>query len=134
MAIRSESNFPNSRITAQLQANDADHPGNLLNIDGQQITIGATTYKALMVQIAQVSSNPLVANCNLNQYQGLSSFNISNPFVPEAYNRIDFSSTTVTNRYAFYYNTTFIRTVVITYTDATKKVPASNFVSVDIVP
>ena len=121
MAITNESNFPNSRITASLQAQDVNNPSVVIPIQGEIIS-GVPNRNALLVQIAQVSGSPLVTNANINQYQGLTEFNMSNAFIPEGYNKIVVSATPTTDVYAHYHNTTHIADIVITYFDATKQV------------
>lgn len=119
MAITSESNFPSSRLTAALQAYNVDNPNELLFIQGQDV--GGK--KCLMVQIAQSSSNPLLTNANLNQFQGLSDFNIANAFIPEGYDRVEIAEeeTPTTSAFRFYRGSAFKAKLVITYTDATKQ-------------
>ena len=118
MAISSESNFPNSRLTAALQAYNVDNPNELLFIEGQDV--GGK--KCLMVQIAQGSNNPLLTNSNMSEFQGLSDFNIANAFIPEGYDRIEIAEeeTPITSAYRFYRGATFKAKLVITYADSTK--------------
>lgn len=121
MAITVESNFPNSRITAQLQADDVDHPGQIIGIQGQVVS-GTPNKNALMVQIAQPSGSSLATNANINEYQGMTSFNLSNAFIPEGYDDIQISYTPTTDVFAHYKGATHIADIVLTYADATKQV------------
>lgn len=118
MAITPESNFPNSRLTAALQAYNIDDPNQLLYIQGQ--AVGGKN--ALMVQIAQSSSNPLLTNANLNQFQGLTDFNIANAFIPEGYDRVEIAAgeTLVTDAFRFYKGATFKARLIVTYSDSSR--------------
>lgn len=119
MAITKESNFPNSRITAALQAQNADDPNQQLFIQGQNV--GGRS--CLMVQIAQSSGSALKANANINEFQGMTDFNMANAFIPEGYDRIEIAEeeTPTTAAYRFYKGIRFIAKLLITYTDATKQ-------------
>lgn len=118
MPINRESNFPNSRLTAALQAYNVDSPEQLLFIQGQVVS----GKNCLMVQLAQSAGNPLQTNANINEYQGLSDFNMANAFVPEGYDEVvineDESPTTAAYRY--YKGAAFKARLVVTYTDSTK--------------
>lgn len=118
MGTQRESNFPNSRLTAALQAYNVDAPDQLLSIQGQ--AVGGKN--CLMVQIAQAGGNPLLTNANMNQFQGLSDFNISNAFIPEGYDRVEINEdeSPTTAAYRYYRSATFKAKLVVTYTDATK--------------
>ena len=117
MAQVNESNFPNSRITAKLQAINYDNQLQILGIHGQ--AVGGKN--CLMVQIAQASNNPLVTNTNLTSYQGMTAFNISNPFIPESYNDVQLVQATLTDSYRHYKDATYIASILVTYSDSTKK-------------
>lgn len=118
MGVQAESNFPNSRLTAALQAYNVDNVNQLLFIQGQ--SVGGKN--CLMVQIAQSSNNPLVTETNFNQYQGMSDFNISNAFVPEAYDDVHVAQgeTPTTDAFRFYKGVAFKARIVVTYSDSAR--------------
>jgi hypothetical protein len=120
ITTKKESNFPNSRMKAEIQGEDINNPGQLLKIQAEQVA-GVPNKRALMVQIAQAAGNPLQTTANITSYQGMSSFNMSNAFIPEGYNDVQLVETATENFYRHYKDATYIASIKITYVDATKK-------------
>jgi len=123
MAIISESNFPNSRVTASLLA--IDYSTNLpLAITGENVPVGPGLSKnALNVQFASAAGG----NVNIAQVGGntVDDYNFANPMVPKGYDSMIPTFNATSDVWEFRKGGlagTIVATQTINYTDATKNV------------
>ena len=126
MGFTRESNFPNSRITAGIQASDHANPANLLKIEGANVVVPGdpVPVPALYVQFPGGATG---ADINIYKVGGQVVGQLADATVLKFYDHMVPTYAALTDTWDLYKGAAIpankVATKVITYADATKEVP-----------
>ena len=121
MGVTRESNFPNSRITAAIQAYDHITPTSLLQIQGAAVTVPGdpNPVNALYVQLPGGGTG---ADVNIQKIGGVNVGQVANPMVKKFYDNMIPVYGALTDTWGYFFGALQVASQVISYTDATKEV------------